>query len=101
MREIKFIILHSSAQHVGDVNTYHFYISKRGRTHHLYPLSLPGRHSPGLDCRSIGICYAGGMNAEGGLTDTRTGGQKRAMRRLINDLKQLYPQAELREFFKH
>jgi N-acetylmuramoyl-L-alanine amidase len=63
---------------------------------------MPGAHCEGQNANSIGICYAGGLAADGKTPkDTRTVAQKAALLKLIRDLKLKYPGATVhghREF---
>ena len=42
---------------------------------------------------SIGICYEGGLDAEGRAKDTRTEAQKVSLSALVGELKERFPQA--------
>lgn len=44
---------------------------------------------------SIGVCYEGGLNSAAKPADTRTPQQKAALRRLLMQLRNLYPQARI------
>ncbi len=70
---------------------YHYYIRRNGRVEATRPLERMGAHAKGYNAHSIGICYEGGLDAEGHYADTRTEEQKRAMERLIIQLKQQFP----------
>jgi len=81
---------------------YHKYIRKSGLVEKGRDLDQPGRfeqgaHSLGENDVSIGICYEGGVYAsdlDTGL-DTRTDAQKESMIRVIDELLQRYPNAEV------
>lgn len=109
MRQITMIVVHCSAtrenrnysvqqlfhDHV-EVNHwryigYHFYIRRDGRVESTRPLERMGAHAKGYNAHSIGICYEGGLDAEGRVADTRTVAQKRVMGRLIVQLHQQFP----------
>ena len=66
---------------------YHFYITKDGLVHAMRPVTLAGAHARGYNATSIGICYEGGLNAQGQPCDTRTDKQKGIIRSLIGRLK--------------
>ena len=99
MRTITLIILHCSATREGqsfgfedcrrdhirhrgfrDIG-YHYYITRDGTVYRGRP-----RHS-------IGICYEGGLDAEGRAKDTRTEAQKISLSALVGELKERFPQA--------
>ena len=100
MRTIDSIIIHCSATPYGkdftaaDINRwhrqrnfngigYHFVIRPDGTIENGRPVGKPGAHCLGWNNRSIGICYIGGLDADGRPADTRTDAQKKAMRELI------------------
>ena len=70
---------------------YHFYIRRDGRVESTRPLEIAGAHAKGFNAHSIGICYEGGLDAEGHFADTRTEAQRKAMERLVVQLKQQFP----------
>ena len=83
MRTITFIIVHCSATPEGrslDFETcrrdhirhrrfhdigYHFYVTRDGKIHIGRPLEQPGAHCKHHNRHSIGICYEGGLDAQG------------------------------------
>jgi N-acetyl-anhydromuramyl-L-alanine amidase AmpD len=72
---------------------YHFYIRRDGTlTQHRGALSVGAHCRPYNRC-SIGICYEGGLNADGYPADTRTDAQKRTMLGLLCMLHRRFPQA--------
>lgn len=111
-REINLIVIHCSAtkpEHhftAKDIDTahrlrgfssggYHFYIQRNGLVEPMRPVSEPGAHARGYNARSIGICYEGGLNENGQPADTRTPEQKTALHRLVSELLEKYPEAEV------
>ena len=50
------------------------------------PLALVGAHVKGYNKYSIGICYEGGLDAQGCPKDTRTPEQRAALRLLVHQL---------------
>lgn len=70
---------------------YHYYIRRNGKVEATRPLARIGAHAKGHNAFSIGICYEGGLDAEGHFADTRTPAQKKAMAELIIRLKQQFP----------
>lgn len=83
---------------------YHFVIYRDGTIHKGRPLDQIGAHCTGHNANSIGICYIGGCAADGKTAkDTRTGAQREALKRLVAELREAYPQATIhghREFAK-
>ena len=75
---------------------YHYYIRRDGT------LTQHRRHDEvGAHCRpfnrcSIGICYEGGLDANGKPKDTRTLKQRASLLALLLDLKQKFPKAVIR-----
>ncbi len=112
MRRIDYIVVHSSASPEGREDTvedvrrwhaarrfkdigYHFIIELDGICFDGRPLSQAGAHVRGHNPNTIGICYIGGTDntPEKKPKDTRTEAQKRTLRKLISDLKQMFPNA--------
>ena len=55
---------------------------------------MKGAHCKNHNSHSIGICYVGGLAADGKTPkDTRTEAQKRALRMIIETLHKRYPKA--------
>ena len=111
MRTITLIILHCSATREGqsfgfedcrrdhirhrgfrDIG-YHYYITRDGTVHRGCPLEQVGAHCRNHNRHSIGICYEGGLDAEGRAKDTRTEAQKVSLSALVGELKERFPQA--------
>lgn len=107
MRKIDSIIIHCSATKVGqdftakDVDRwhrqrgfksigYHYVVRLDGVLEKGRDVSLPGAHCTGWNERSIGICYIGGLDANGKPADTRTAAQKRVLYQIIMDLQREY-----------
>ena len=72
---------------------YHYYITKDGVVYPCRPESEEGAHARHYNAHSIGICYEGGLDAQGRPADTRTEAQKRALISLVRELKGRYPRA--------
>lgn len=119
MRQIKEIILHCSATAEGrdytvaDIDRwhkargwrgigYHYVIYRDGSVHAGRPVEQIGAHCTGHNANSIGICYIGGVAADGKTPkDTRTPAQRIALRELVEELRAKYPGATVhghREF---
>ena len=111
MRQIKEIIVHCSATREGenfevaeirkwhlargfsDIG-YHFYIDLYGEIHKGRDISKIGAHCKGHNRNSIGICYCGGVEADGKTPkDTRNTEQRRALVAVLRTLKAMYPNA--------
>jgi len=112
MRKIDKIIIHCSAtkegQHftVEDIDQwhrargfakigYHHVIYLDGSVHKGRDESLLGAHCLGHNATSIGICYIGGLDAEGKPKDTRTEAQSQALKKLVGELRVRYPKATI------
>jgi len=111
MRKITLIIIHCSAtpegrnldfeachyEHVHhrrfkDIG-YHFYITRDGDIHRGRPIEQIGAHCKDHNAHSIGVCYEGGLSADGVPKDTRTMKQKGAMLALLRELRAIVPKA--------
>lgn len=62
---------------------YHFIIHLDGTIDPGRTLVLPGAHVEGKNAHSIGVCYVGGLDANGAAKDTRTSKQKEALEWLL------------------
>lgn len=104
MRKINSIIIHCSATPEGkdftvqDIDRwhrqrgwkcigYHYVIYRDGSVHEGRPVEQIGAHTVGHNAESIGICYIGGVDAEGKPKDTRTPQQKEALAKLVAELR--------------
>jgi N-acetylmuramoyl-L-alanine amidase len=112
MRQIDKIIVHCSATREGenfdvaeirrwhvegrgwsDIG-YHFYIDLYGEIHKGRDIAKIGAHCKGQNRNSIGICYCGGVEADGKTPkDTRLDCQKEALTAVLRTLKAMYPNA--------
>ena len=119
MDKIDTIIIHCSATRAGrDIRAkdidymhrergwrmigYNYVIDLDGTVEEGRPLTMDGAHCAEKDKdgvsynkHSIGICYIGGLDANGKAKDTRTDAQKRALRLLISKLVHSYPIKEI------
>lgn len=113
MRKINYIIVHCSATRVTqDVTVedidrmhrergyvrgigYHYYVCKDGKIYEGRPLEWNGAHCRGWNAVSLGVCYEGGLDAQGKPADTRTMAQKASMLSLLEVLKDRYPEAHI------
>lgn len=113
MREINQIIVHCSATAEGRDYTvddiqrwhraqgwsdvgYHYVVYRDGTIAAGRAEATAGAHCKGYNAHSIGVCYVGGVAADGRTPrDTRTSMQKAALRRLLRTLAQRYPKATI------
>ena len=111
MRSINEIIIHCSATREGQQVTvdtirdwhlakgwndigYHFYIDLDGTINKGRDIDKMGAHCKGHNRNSIGICYCGGVEADGKTPkDTRTQEQKDSLLNVLKTLKAMYPEA--------
>ena len=75
---------------------YHFYIRKDGTVTQHRQLDEVGAHCRPFNRCSIGVCYEGGLDANGKPKDTRNLKQRASLVGLILDLKQKFPKAVIR-----
>ena len=119
MNKIDSIIIHCSATRAGqdlrakDIDRihrqrgfsqigYNFVIDLDGTVENGRPLSIDGAHcntkgfsEMSYNKHSVGICYIGGLDANGHPADTRTEAQKNALRDLVAKLCKEYDIVEL------
>lgn len=114
MRTINEIIVHCAATPEGKAFTvadidrwhrqrgfrcigYHHVVYLDGSIHIGRPESQQGAHCSGHNAHSIGVCYIGGVAADGKTPkDTRTQAQRTALRTLLTSLRKRYPAATIR-----
>ena len=75
--------------------SYHYYIRMDGEVVPILPENIRGAHARNYNRCSLGICYEGGIDANGKKADTRTEAQKKAMLDLLKDLTVEYPEARI------
>lgn len=77
---------------------YHFVIDLDGTIEVGRPLAQAGAHVQGFNAHSIGVCYVGGVAADGKQTpkDTRTPAQKAALVMLLRALTARFPGAVIK-----
>lgn len=111
MRNITLIVIHCSAvtpwqqSSAADIDRwhrqrgwkygigYHYVVRRDGTVETGRPLAMIGAHCKGHNEHSIGICYEGGLDAQGRPADTRTLAQRIALRALVTQLHKDYPKA--------
>ena len=114
MRKIDLIIIHCSATREGkdfraaDIDRwhrqqgfksigYHFVVRLNGEVERGRPIAEVGAHCKGHNATSIGVCYIGGLAADGKTPeDTRTVEQRKAMCNLVRTLKHVFLEAVVR-----
>jgi N-acetyl-anhydromuramyl-L-alanine amidase AmpD len=113
MRKIDYLVVHCSATVEGkhitaeDIDRwhkqrgwsgigYHYVILLDGTVQEGRPEAKIGAHVKGYNKNSIGVCYIGGLSKNKAPKDTRTPAQKAALEQLLIDLKDKYPNAEIR-----
>lgn len=74
---------------------YHYLVGLDGTVYHGRPVDRVGAHCRGHNAHSIGVCYVGGLDAQGRPADTRTAAQKEALNHLLAVLKKRYPDAKI------
>jgi len=108
MRTIKNIVIHCSATppemdvdaatvrgwHMNERKWsdigYHYFIKRDGTIEKGRSLSRSGAHVKGWNKTSIGICYAGGVDANGRPEDNRTAEQTRSLMMLARTLEKRF-----------
>lgn len=112
MRPIDLIVVHCSATvegrpfSVDDINAMHLRLGWSGVGYHYVlkidgtrqlgrPIEMIGSHVNGHNKRSIGICYIGGIGANGRAKDTRTAEQNVSLEKLLRELRVKHPKARI------
>lgn len=110
MRHITLIILHcssvkpcqtSSAAQIDQWHRhrgwkcigYHYVVRRDGTIETGRPEEMVGAHCQNHNKYSLGICYEGGLDADGNPSDTRTPEQRATLLSLLKTLKHKYPHA--------
>ena len=111
MRFITLLIIHCSAvmpfqtSSVEQINEWHlakgwsngcgchYVIRRDGTIEKGRPDEMIGAHCLNHNRHSLGICYEGGLDANGNPADTRTEAQKESMLNLLTELKKQHPNA--------
>lgn len=75
---------------------YHHVVYRDGSVHPGRPEGKIGAHCTGHNACSIGVCYIGGVAADGKTAkDTRTPEQRKALLMLLRRLRAKYPNAKI------
>lgn len=113
MRSINLIVVHCTATLIGrafDVAAiramhkargwsdigYHKLLGINGEIWPGRPEAIKGAHVGGHNTGSIGICYVGGIGADGQPKDTRTAAQIAALQHVLSDYRKRFPNARIR-----
>ena len=80
----------------GRICGYHFVVLEDGTIQTGRHLNEIGAHVAGSNAKSIGICYIGGIGADGKASDTRTQEQKEAMEWLIVQMTIMFPDIKIK-----
>ena len=113
MRKISLIVIHCSATRVDcdftakDVDTahryrgfscwgYHYYIRKSGEIEPMRDEDTVGAHARGYNAISLGVCYEGGLDADGRPADTRTPEQTEQFILLLMRMVKIFPGVRIR-----
>jgi N-acetylmuramoyl-L-alanine amidase len=72
---------------------YHYLVGLNGEVWEGRKEGIVGAHTEGLNAKSIGICYVGGLDASLKPKDTRTKAQRESLQKLVKELKERYLQA--------
>ena len=111
MRHIDLIVVHCSATRANKpfpvmalirdhaerfgYTGYHYYITRNGECYQTRHEHLKGAHAAGYNQHSLGVCYEGGLDAQGRSADTRTRRQKQALLTLLRRLRAAHPDARI------
>lgn len=76
-----------------NVGGYHYVIPTDGTVEAGRDKAEVGAHCKNHNRHSIGVCYIGGLSADGKPMDTRTEAQRIALRKLLEALHRKYPSA--------
>jgi len=93
--ELPVYVRHKKGRGFNDIG-YHYIIELSGLTVVGRPLWKPGAHVKGHNKDTIGICYIGGIDQNGKPKDTRTDNQKKSIILLLQNLKELFPDATIK-----
>lgn len=74
---------------------YHYVVGINGEIEEGRPEYKIGAHVKGHNRTTLGVAYVGGLNKRFAPKDTRTRKQKRALKALLTELKEKYPEAKI------
>lgn len=110
MRKIKRIFIHCTAgsqkQTVADLRAefkrkgwknpgYHYVISPDGAITQLLDEQQVSNGVKGYNQTSINVAYVGGIDSKGNAVDNRTEAQKASLKKLLKELRDRYPKAQI------
>lgn len=110
MRNIRYIVVHSTGGsprqtaddivkfHVQTLDWsapgYHYIVEESGRCVETWPVEKIANGVKGYNHCSVHVCYTGGL-CKGKYEDTRTSEQKQALRKILKELKERFPEAAI------
>ena len=71
--------------------SYHYVVELDGSIHNTLSDEYRGAHVGGHNTGNVGVCYIGGVDKAGNPKDTRTMGQTAALRKIVQEYKDKYP----------
>lgn len=111
MREIKYIVIHTTAtpqsatvsailKYWREVRGwrspgYHYIIDAAGKIHDIWPIDKISNGVAGFNKNSIHVCYIGGVDRKKKAIDNRTPAQKKSMVKIVSELTEQFPEAEV------
>lgn len=75
---------------------YHYVVTRSGEVERGRPVWMQGAHVKGYNASTIGICYAGGVDADGKPEDNITAAQVDAVRKLVTKLREVFGWMDLK-----
>ncbi|AGY36914.1 N-acetylmuramoyl-L-alanine amidase [Erwinia phage FE44] len=75
---------------------YHFVIRRDGTIEEGRPVDVVGSHVKDWNSKSVGVCLVGGIDAKGKFEANFTPAQMQSLKEKLADLKDLYPDAEIK-----
>ncbi len=74
---------------------YHYLVALDGTVEQGRPQDTVGAHVSDYNSVSVGVSYVGGLDKNGRAKDTRTTAQKASLKKILTELKSLYPKAKI------
>ncbi|MEE3385522.1 MAG: N-acetylmuramoyl-L-alanine amidase [Prevotella sp.] len=92
LRAAQIRLFHMVERGFSDIG-YHYVIPTDGTIELGRKCNIAGAHVKGYNQYSIGICYVGGLGADGAPADTRNAAQRKSLDKLIAELHATFPKA--------